>query len=298
MSEISDKIRKLFKAGDDIRDAGLKEPEDVEKYRDIRYGIEDPMQVMDVYRPAGQMGPLPVIVSVHGGGWVYGDKERYRFYCMDLARRGFAVVNFSYRLAPEHKYPAPLEDANLVFIWMANHGKEFGMDLGKIVAVGDSAGANILSLYAAACTSASFANRCEREYGVHIQKKILLRAVALNCGIYRVDYGIEGDTLALMEDYLPGRGKKEELRMISSVSHINENYPPVFLMTSSGDFTHGQALAMSERLMERKVPFVFRFYDNETHDLKHVFHVDMKCPQAVICNNETCRFFTEILDRM
>ena len=56
MSETSDKIRKLFKAGDDIRDAGLKEPEDVEKYRDIRYGTEDPMQVMDVYRPAGQEG--------------------------------------------------------------------------------------------------------------------------------------------------------------------------------------------------------------------------------------------------
>ena len=49
--------------------------------------------------------------------------------------------------------------------------------------------------------------------------------------------------------------------------------------------------------MERKVPFLFRFYDNETHDLKHVFHVDMKCPQAIICNDETCRFFKEILER-
>ena len=79
--------------------------------------------------------------------------------------------------------------------------------------------------------------------------------------------------------------------MISSISHITENYPPVFLMTASGDFTQSQALAMAECLMERKVPFLFRFYDNEAHDLKHVFHVDMKCPQAEICNDETCRFF-------
>lgn len=296
MSETSDRIRKLFKEGDDIRDAGLQEPADVEKYRDIRYGTEDPMQAMDVYRPAGREGLLPVIVSVHGGGWVYGDKERYRFYCMDLARRGFVVVNFSYRLAPEHKFPAPLEDTNLVFTWMAVNGKKFGMNLGKVFAVGDSAGANILSLYAAACTGPSLAKRCEIEYKVCIQKKIRLRAAALNCGVYKVNRGMGGDTPALMEDYLPEEGTKEELEMISSVLHITEEYPPVFLMTSSGDFTQSQALAMAECLMERKVPFLFRFYDNETHDLKHVFHVDMKCPQATICNDETCRFFEEILE--
>ena len=61
-------------------------------------------QKLDVYRQKDATGKLPVIVSVHGGGWVYGDKERYQFYCMDLAERGFAVVNFSYRLAPEYKF--------------------------------------------------------------------------------------------------------------------------------------------------------------------------------------------------
>lgn len=297
MSETSDKIRKLFKAGDDIRDAGLKEPEDVEKYLDIRYGTEDPMQVMDVYRPAGREGLLPVIVSVHGGGWVYGDKERYRFYCMDLARRGFVVVNFSYRLAPEHKFPAPLEDTNLVFEWMAEHGKAYSMDLDKVFAVGDSAGGNILSLYLAACTNASFKEKWEKECRLQIQDSISVRAAALNCGVYKIENDMGGDTPALMEDYLPGKGTEEEMDMISSISHITGNYPPVFLMTASGDFTQSQALAMAECLMERKVPFLFRFYDNEAHDLKHVFHVDMKCPQAEICNDETCRFFIEILNR-
>lgn len=55
---------------------------------------------------------IPVIVSVHGGGWGYGDKERYQYYCMSLAQQGFAVVNFSYRLASKYKFPAPLEDTN------------------------------------------------------------------------------------------------------------------------------------------------------------------------------------------
>lgn len=290
MSEISDMIRKLFKEGDDIRDAGLKEPEDVEKFRDIPYGNEDPMQVLDVYRPKERNGDLPVIVSVHGGGWVYGDKERYRFYCMDLSRRGFAVVNFSYRLAPEHKFPAPLEDTNLVFQWITDHKKEYGFDMRNIFAVGDSAGANILSLYMAACTNSEYA----AEYEFHIPNEIKIKAAALNCGVYKVSRDMDGSTPKLMEDYLPQKGTKEEMNRISVLPYITEKYPPVFLMTASGDFTQKQALLMAECLMEKKIPFLFRFYDNETHDLKHVFHVDMKCPQAVICNDETCRFFKEV----
>ncbi|MFR5151238.1 MAG: carboxylesterase family protein [Ruminococcus sp.] len=59
---------------------------------------------LDVYRPKQAQGEdLPVIISVHGGAWMYGDKERYQYYCMSLAQRGFAVVNFTYRLAHESK---------------------------------------------------------------------------------------------------------------------------------------------------------------------------------------------------
>ena len=110
MSAIADLIRKQFKEGDDIRDAGLTTPAGIKRFDDIAYGPDIDWQVLDVYRPKDIEGPLPVIVSVHGGGWVYGDKERYQWYCMDLALRGFAVVNFTYRLAPEFKFPASMED--------------------------------------------------------------------------------------------------------------------------------------------------------------------------------------------
>ena len=70
-------IRREFKKGDDIRDAGLTAPDDVIQYKDIAYGKDSAMQVLDVYRPKDTEGSLPVIVSVHGGGWVYGDKELY-----------------------------------------------------------------------------------------------------------------------------------------------------------------------------------------------------------------------------
>ena len=93
------------------RNEGLKTPRGIQRIDDLRYG-EDERNVLDVYRPKDAHGRLPVIVSIHGGGWVYGNKEIMQFYCMSLAEKGFAVVNFNYRLAPYHKHPVPLEDAN------------------------------------------------------------------------------------------------------------------------------------------------------------------------------------------
>ena len=70
MSETSDRIRREFKKSDDKRDAGLKTPEDIKRYDDIVYGGDPAWQVLDVYRPKAREGEkLPVIVSVHGGGW-------------------------------------------------------------------------------------------------------------------------------------------------------------------------------------------------------------------------------------
>ena len=129
MSLTSEVVRRTFKASDDKRDKGLKTPEDIERFDDIVYGENEKWNLLDVYRPKKETGKkLPVIVSVHGGGWVYGTKETYQFYCMNLAERGFAVVNFSYRLAPEYKFPAPLEDTNKVISWILDHKKEYQFD--------------------------------------------------------------------------------------------------------------------------------------------------------------------------
>lgn len=78
MSELSDKIRSEFKKADDERDALMNTPEDIERWDNIVYGHDDrEMQRLDVYRPKQAQGEdLPIIISVHGGAWMYGDKER------------------------------------------------------------------------------------------------------------------------------------------------------------------------------------------------------------------------------
>ena len=105
-----------FSAGrsDRKRDASIPLPTGVIEYRNLSYGSHGSDNLLDVYLPEGTTEPLPTIVSIHGGGYVYGTKEIYRRYGMDMARRGFAFINFNYRRAPKWKFPTPLEDTNAV----------------------------------------------------------------------------------------------------------------------------------------------------------------------------------------
>lgn len=101
-----------------------------------------------IYRPAGSVARLlPTILYLHGGGWVIGSLEAYdlpcRFFC---ARTGCAVVAVDYRLAPEHKFPAGLDDAVAAFRWLAAESEELGIDPDRIVIAGDSAGGTLATV--------------------------------------------------------------------------------------------------------------------------------------------------------
>ena len=300
MSETSDFIRKTFKEGDDIRDAGLTIPEDVTRFIDLPYGSDEKWQKLDVYRPKDIAGKLPVIISVHGGGWVYGDKELYKFYCMSLAQRGFAVVNFTYRLAPEYKYPASIEDTNLVAAWVMEHSREYELDTDHIFAVGDSAGAHNLGLYAGFLTNEEY----QKTYPFQPPKGFLLKAIALNCGAYKISINQpeDAETKKLMEDFLPEKGTPKELEQINVANFVTEAYPPTFLMTASGDFLKYQAPVMLEKLQEKNVPMIYRFYTasdalssrkkgEKERELGHVFHLNMRVAEGSVCNDEECEFF-------
>src|SRR5699024_10677414 len=90
----------------------------------------------------------PTLFHIHGGGFFYGDKELYRFYTMFLATQGFTVINFNYRLAPDHTYPAPLEDINQVLQWMTGNNEEYYIDLDNLFLLVDSAGGKFTHHYA------------------------------------------------------------------------------------------------------------------------------------------------------
>ena len=294
MSIASFLFRVMAKRNDAKRDAGLTTPENVKRLNGLIYGPDPKWNCLDVYRPKEVEGKLPVIVSVHGGGWVYGDKELYQHYCMSLVKHGFAVVNFTYRLAPKSKFPAQLEDTNLVFAWVLEHAEEYGFDKENVFAVGDSAGAHLLGLYCCLCTNPEYA----KQLPFRVPRGFAPRAVALNCGVYRFERsGKKMSSEGLMKDLLPHKGTEEELRFISVTEHAMEGFPPCIVMTAEGDFLAAQAKPFAEQLQGLGVKAEYRFYGDKEHPLGHVFHCNMRLPEAEQCNREECEYFRSFLER-
>jgi len=308
LREKAEEIRRLWGENDAKRDAGQETPDDIVRCDDIPYGkralsishgaqVVDGKQwhLLDVYRPkAAGNDKLPVIVNVHGGAWVYGTKEIYQFYCMKLAQRGFAVVNFNYRLAPENKFPSSLEDTCAIFAWIEENADKYGFDTGNVFAVGDSAGAHLLSLYAAFQSNEEYAAK----FSFRAPEKARLKAVALNCGKYRMDEGLEEEPDAkwLLEALLKEGGSDEEFELINSPALVTADYPKVFLMTCTGDFLKSQAKYMVAALEKNSVEFNYHFYGEKDSVLGHVFHCDPRLPEAVECNDEEAAFFRKFIE--
>lgn len=99
-----------------------------------------------VYRPPDD-GDLPVVVFLHGGGWVISSGHHNPWLCSQVASRvGAVVVSVGYRLAPEHRFPAAVDDAWDGLVWTAGHARELGADPERLAVMGDSAGGNLAAV--------------------------------------------------------------------------------------------------------------------------------------------------------
>jgi acetyl esterase len=126
----------------------LAAPEPVHAVEDREVpGAAGPLPVR-IYRP-GSAGPLPALVYLHGGGWLMGSIQTHDSYCRNLCRRAeIVVVSVDYRLAPEHKFPAAVEDAHAAARWVESSAAELAVRPDRIGVGGDSAGGNLAAAVA------------------------------------------------------------------------------------------------------------------------------------------------------
>jgi len=140
--------RQLFR---ETRPASTPTPPQIGMVRDLTAdGPLGPIPLR-VYRPAGAPAstPLAVLVFFHGGGWVIGDLETHDVLCRQLtAGSGVSVVSVDYRLAPEHKFPAAVDDAWAATRWVVAHAGELAVDASRLAVGGDSAGGNLAAVVA------------------------------------------------------------------------------------------------------------------------------------------------------
>src|SRR5258708_149194 len=117
--------------------------------KDVEYGKAGDVSLkLDVSIPDGE-GPFPVAILVHGGGWTAGDKEK-NFVPLfpSLTQAHFVWVSVNYRLAPQYRYPACVEDVEQSIRWVKAHTAEFKGDPKRIALIGESAGGHIVSMVA------------------------------------------------------------------------------------------------------------------------------------------------------
>ena len=114
--------------------------------KDVAYGPH-PRNILDVYKPSRGASPTPVVIFVHGGAYVGGDKSYYGNVTTWFARQGVLGVNATYRLAPEAKWPAATEDIAGMVKWTRENAARFGGDPNRIVLIGHSAGATHVATY-------------------------------------------------------------------------------------------------------------------------------------------------------
>lgn len=272
------------------RDLEIRLPKGVSECRNISYGQFGKSSLLDIYFPDGTTHALPTIVSIHGGEYVYGNKEGYRRYGMDLARRGFAFVNFNYRLAPRWKFPAPLEDINTVLEWVLQNAEQYHLDPQRIILIGDSAGAQLACQYAAISTNPQYASLFSFKV-----PPVNIRVLGLNCGFYTLKEVPNQISPKIIHDYLGSRTKQDDPRL-DVLDSITADYPPVFLATAHGDFLKDQVNSMYMFLLSRNVKCAGKCYGEADDDyVAHSFQLNIPMVDATACNDEECAFFTNCL---
>lgn len=307
-------LRDMFEEAETKRNSSFDESlinrKDVECRSDLRYGTDEKIHTMDIFYPkySGD-NMLPVLINVHGGGWIYGSKEGYRPYCMMLASWGFAVVSFNYRLVPEGYYPDPLEDMNTLMDWIYRHSKEYRLDTERIYGIGDSAGAHILGNYAAICCNSEYASRFPFQPVIENP----FSAVVLNCGVYYADLDKYATDFVqiIAKAYLKIPRKKEKAGwtwkkeqeakvrtdLFEFAKYITGEYPPVFVMGAADDFAKMHSAKLVEKLVENSVDTVFRLFSSKTRRMEHVFHGDLMTDEAKQCNEEERIFLKKMEQR-
>ena len=295
MDETIRQMREKWKDGDVKRDAGVVDPESLIHFTDIPYG-PNPENLLDVYCPEGTEGVLPTIISIHGGGWFYGSKNLYSHYCLRLAARGFTVVNFDYRLAPEHKYPSPVEDCCYMLEWVRSYGAQYHIDLNNLFLVGDSAGGQLAFQLLTMMTNEKY----NAMFPFSPPAGLRFRACGLNCGCYfmpifkNVPPSKVGKIFEAYfpEDYVPC------IPSLKTHKYITKAFPPAHITTSPNDYLRMMAPPLHVMLRLKGAKSVLRVYGEKSRkDIGHVFHLNCHLEEADRCNDEQCAFFRCHMDK-
>jgi acetyl esterase len=213
-------------------------------------------------RKAG--GLAPCLVFFHGGGWVIGDLDSHDVVCRTLAREGeLIVISVDYRLAPEHKFPAAVDDAIAATKWIAENASQLGIDPSRLMVGGDSAGGNLAAVVSLAARD---------DDGPRIAGQVLIYPAtdfAMTHPSHR-----EPETSILLthsvikwfcNHYLRGASDIDNWKASPARAATLAGVPPAYLLTAGADPLRDEGAEYARRLKEAGVAVTYRHFPGQFH---------------------------------
>jgi acetyl esterase/lipase len=276
-------VRKVFATGGaQVADRLAKHaPADVVASVDERYGDDDAM-LLDAFRPAAASGPQPLLVWVHGGGWIGGSKNELAAYFKLIASYGYAVVAPNYSLAPEHRYPAPPRQVMQALRYAQANAERLQLDPHRIVIAGDSAGAQIAAQVAALVTTPGYAAAVGVEPTIAAEQ---LRGAVLACGPYDLALTRHASTplgrrfmKAVLWAYSGTRDYLDDpsFATMAVADHLTPAFPPALITVGNADPLRPHTELLVSRLRAQRLePETVLFPDDHRPPLGHEYQFDL-----------------------
>jgi len=260
--------------------ANVDEPEAVDRVE--AYAIPCPAHEIPVrvYAPAANT-PLPALVYFHGGGWVVGDLDTHDAFCRHLANAGpYAVVSVAYRLAPEHKFPAGLEDCTTAVQWVAANAAMLGIDPAHVSVGGDSAGGNL---------AAAVALLARDRKGLALSHQVLIYPVTdywipspPSYMEFAAGYSLSRDSMIwFWHHYLPSGADVNNPYLCPLRADDLSGLPPALVITAEYDTLRDEGERYAERLKAAGVPVTLNRYAGMMHGFSQHYKRFVQARQLV-----------------
>jgi acetyl esterase len=234
----------------------------------VTIGTEDHGCVrVHIVVPTHSVGPLAVVLYLHGGGWVNGDASTHRRIVRELSlRTGAAVIFPEYTRSPEARYPVAVEQAYETALWIVSHGAEHGLDPTRVAAAGDSEGANLVLAIVLMAMQRS---------PIRFLQLVLFTPVTdadFSTESYRTfaqGYGLRRDAMQWYWDqYAPARAAREQPTVCPLRADTSDlaRFPPSLIITAEADVVRDEGEALAQRLRAAGSPSAAVRYEGTIHD--------------------------------
>ncbi|MBL7502170.1 alpha/beta hydrolase [Frankia sp. CNm7] len=220
-----------------------------------------------IFRPEGASGPLPVVLYIHGAGWVFGNNHTHDRLAREIAKGvGAAVVFPDYSLSPEARYPTAIEQNYAAARWVAEQGAEHGLDGTRLAVAGDSVGGNM---------AASLALSAKRRGDVRLAGQVLFYPVtdaSFDTGSYQrfaTGYYLRRDAMEWFWDqYTTDPAARAEITAspLRATTEDLTGLPPALVITGEADVLRDEGEAYAAKLREAGVPVTAVRYQGIIHD--------------------------------